>query len=79
MPLILSEAICQYTYAEPDRTSSIDKLGVGISPEQFAKAVWHASHGKRVHWRVSASMHIFSLVNLALPFARRSLIKLATG
>jgi len=61
------------------KAASIKKIGVGISSEQVADAVWHAGLGKRVHWRVSVSMYMFSFVNWAFPFARRSLIKLTAS
>ena len=34
------------------RPRSIDVLGVRATPEQVARTVWRAVHGRRTHWRV---------------------------
>jgi len=34
------------------KAASIESLGVKVQPEDVARAVWRAVHGKRSHWRV---------------------------
>jgi short-subunit dehydrogenase len=34
------------------KPASIERLGVKITPQRVAQAVWRAVHGRRVHWRV---------------------------
>jgi len=61
------------------QAASIEKNGVKVTPEEVAQAVWKAAHGNRVHWQVSPSMYLLSIINWALPFNRKRLFKLLTN
>jgi len=60
------------------QAASIEKTGVKVTAEEVANAVWKAAHGNRVHWQVSPSMYLLSVVNWALPFNRKRLFKILT-
>jgi NADP-dependent 3-hydroxy acid dehydrogenase YdfG len=45
------------------KPASIERLGVKITPQQVAQAVWKAAHGDRVHWRVGLDAR---LINIAV-------------
>lgn len=45
------------------KPASIERLGVKITPQQVAAAVWKAAHGNRVHWRVGVDAR---LINVAV-------------
>jgi len=34
------------------KPASIEAMGVKVTPQQVAEAVWRAVHGQRSHWRV---------------------------
>jgi NADP-dependent 3-hydroxy acid dehydrogenase YdfG len=42
------------------KPASIARLGVKITPQRVARAVWRAVHGNRVHWRVGLDARIIN-------------------
>lgn len=48
------------------KASSIDKMGVRVTPQQVAKAVWQAVRGKRSHWRVGLDAKVLNLTTRLL-------------
>jgi hypothetical protein len=42
------------------KPASIERLGVKITPQQVAQAVWRAVHGRRVHWRVGLDAKVIN-------------------
>lgn len=60
------------------KASSIEKLGIRLMPEDVARVVWQAAHGRRVHWHVSLLLKILVFLSWAFPFARRQLVKFLT-
>jgi NADP-dependent 3-hydroxy acid dehydrogenase YdfG len=47
-------------FGAPVKPASIARLGVKITPERVARAVWRAVHGKRVHWRVGLDARLIN-------------------
>jgi len=62
----------------PVKATSVRRLGVHIRPEQVAAVVWRAAHGRKLHWKVGATIRVLMLGMWALPFARRVLVKALT-
>ena len=48
------------------KATSVDKMGVKVTPQQVAKTVWQAVHGKRSHWRVGLDAKVLNLVTRLL-------------
>ena len=44
------------------KPASIERLGVKITPQRVAQAVWKAAHGNRVHWRVGLDARLINIV-----------------
>ncbi len=59
----------------PEKVHSIDKFGVTSEPEDVAKTVWKAAHGKKLHWKVGASTPVMMTLFSLLPFLQRTIIK----
>jgi NAD(P)-dependent dehydrogenase (short-subunit alcohol dehydrogenase family) len=59
----------------PVKATSVHRLGVHLKPEQVAATVWRAAHGRKLHWKVGATIQALMFVMWALPFARRFLVK----
>ncbi len=55
--------------------ASVDRLGNHHSPEEIAELVWHAVHGKRVHWVAGWRLRILSQLGRYLPFLERPIMK----
>jgi len=58
------------------KASSVDRLGIRLQPEDVARVVWKAAHGKKVHWRVGLLLTGVMLLSWAAPFGKRSVMKL---
>jgi NAD(P)-dependent dehydrogenase (short-subunit alcohol dehydrogenase family) len=56
---------------------SVRKLGVRITPEQVARAIWNAVHKEKVHWRMG-STGLLGLICWLLPFAKAPIVKRLT-
>jgi NAD(P)-dependent dehydrogenase (short-subunit alcohol dehydrogenase family) len=66
-PMILDAAV---------QASSVDKMGVNITPEQVAEVVWKAAHGRKVHWKVGGLLKFLVFITNLLPFISRGLVRL---
>jgi len=44
------------------KPASIEAMGVKVTPQQVAEAVWQAVHGQRSHWRVGADARAVNLL-----------------
>ncbi|MCP4691132.1 MAG: SDR family oxidoreductase, partial [Desulfobacterales bacterium] len=55
--------------------TSVDRLGINLTPDQVASVVWKAAHGKKVHWRVGGMLKFTEVVYWLFPFLRRTLTK----
>lgn len=62
----------------PHRATSVDRLGVSITPEQVADVVFQAQGKKKIHWHVGALLKLLVAGATLLPFARRFLVKTLT-
>lgn len=60
------------------RATSVRRLGVRLQPEKVAATVWRAAHGRKLHWKVGATIRVLMFGMWALPFARRFLVKTLT-
>ena len=60
------------------QATSVRRLGVRVSPEKVAATVWRAAHGKKLHWKIGATIRVLMFGMWALPFARRFLVKTLT-
>jgi hypothetical protein len=60
------------------KATSVRRLGVRVGPDKVAAAVWRAVHGRRLHWKVGATIRVLMFGMWALPFARRFLVKILT-
>ena len=53
---------------KPDNVSSIERLGVRLTPEQVADSVWQAATGrKKVHWPVGSQFKLLYYSGQILP------------
>jgi len=57
------------------QATSVDRLGVRLTPEKVATVVWKAAHRKRVHWKMSIFLNLTMLGVWLLPFAKRFMVK----
>lgn len=57
------------------QATSVRRLGVRVEPEKVAGAVWKAARGRKLHWKVGATIRVLMFGMWALPFARRFLVK----
>jgi len=57
------------------QATSVRRMGVHVGPKTVADAVWRAAHGRKLHWKVGATIRVLMLGMWALPFARRFLVK----
>ena len=48
------------------------------APKKVAATVWRAAHGKKLHWKIGATIRVLMFGMWALPFARRFLVKTLT-
>lgn len=60
------------------QATSVDRLGIRLQPDDVARVVWQAAHGRRVHWYVSWLLKILVFLSWAFPFARKALVKFLT-
>ena len=65
-PLIL-EASAQAT--------SVGRMGVGLTPEEVAREIWKAAHGRKVIRPMGLKFRLLLFLFWLAPFARRSLVK----
>jgi len=56
--------------------TSVDRLGVKLTPEAVAETVWKAAHGKKVHWKTGLFLKLMVFANSCFPFANRTMTKL---
>lgn len=56
--------------------TSVTRLGVHLSPQDVARVVWRAAHGKKVHWEVGFMMRLLRWSILLFPFAQRPMVKM---
>jgi len=56
--------------------TSVDRLGVRLTPEIVAETVWKAAHGKKVHWKTGLFLKLMAFASHCFPFANRIVIKL---
>ncbi|MEJ2514414.1 MAG: SDR family oxidoreductase [Gammaproteobacteria bacterium] len=62
MPAFVATAM-----TEGRRTASIEKLGVGLAPEDVARVIWKAAHGRRLVWRVGAGFRVIRGLMAPMP------------
>lgn len=60
------------------KATSVDRLGIRLQPEDVARVVWQAAHGRRLHWHVSLLLKSLVFLSWAFPFTRRQLVKFLT-
>ncbi|MBI5586598.1 MAG: SDR family oxidoreductase [Deltaproteobacteria bacterium] len=60
---------------------SVGKMGIKLTPDQIAKAVWKAAQQQKLHWKLGGpAIHFLFFLFWAFPFAKRRLVKsLALG
>lgn len=56
--------------------TSVDRLGVNLTPEMVAKTVWKAAHGKKVHWKTGFVLKLIVFASSCFPFANRTAIRI---
>ena len=56
--------------------TSVERLGVKLTPEMVAETVWKAAHGKKVHWKTGLFLKIMSFSSSCFPFANRTMTKI---
>ncbi len=56
--------------------TSVTRLGVHLGPQDVARVVWRAAHGKKVHWDVGFMMRLLRVSAMLFPFAQRPLVKM---
>jgi len=61
--------------AASTQASSVRSTGVNLQPEQVAKVVWKAAHGRKRHWKVHYLTHVLVAAFALLPPLRRPIIK----
>lgn len=62
--------------AAEKKAFSVNKMGIKLTPEQIAAAVWKAAHDKKLHWKLGGpAVHFLLFLFWALPFSRRRLVK----
>ncbi len=54
---------------------SVKSTGINLKPEQIARLVWKAAHGKKLHWKIHYLTYVLFATFWAMPFARRALVK----
>ncbi len=53
-------------------------MGVKLLPDNIAKMVWKAAHGKKLHWWTGAATYLLFGFFWLMPFAKRGVIKKLT-
>lgn len=61
------------------KARSVARLGVNATPEQVARTVWRAAHGRRTHWRVGTDAVVLAALVRLLGSWARPLVRRATG
>lgn len=56
----------------------IKTMGVKLTPDDIAKTVWQAVHGKKRHWWIGGATYVLFALFWLLPFIKRPVIKKLT-
>ena len=65
---------------EGRRTRSMERLGVGLRPQDVAAVIWRAAHARRLVWRVGTTFRLLRVVLLPMPRAvKRRLMTWMSG
>lgn len=78
--IVVSDIIVPYVntgmVTEVDRLAhSVTTVGINVQPDQVATTVWRAAHGRKIHWKVHYSTHVFGGLFWLFPFCRRPIMK----
>ncbi len=57
------------------QASSIEKLGIHLTPDKVAAVIWKAAHKKKLHWRIGGGLKFMEFMLWAFPFSRHSIVK----
>jgi len=57
------------------QASTIEKLGITLTPDKVVAVIWKAAHKKRLHWRVGFQIKLWEFLLWAFPYAKRSMAK----